>query len=238
MRGVPSTTRHGTNAGYVAGCRQDCCRRAHGRRMNRYRARLAAGEHATVPAIGTRRRLQALAALGWSQREIARRLDVTQAQVHLWATDTGPTFVLATTAAPIAALYEQLCMTPGPAARTRAYAAAAGWAPPLAWDDDIDDPAARPDLGAKAHSLDLDEWCHLVSLHVNPDEAARRCGVKDVNSIEMAATRHGHARALRWLAALTLDRPMQDGQGRETVDILKARAARLRRLADEAGAAA
>ncbi|WP_295694431.1 hypothetical protein, partial [Lapillicoccus sp.] len=53
-------------------------------------------------------------------------------------------------------VYDRLSMTPGPSPTARARAAARGYAPPLAWDDDtIDDPRALPDLGDHpTHPLD------------------------------------------------------------------------------------
>jgi hypothetical protein len=41
-------------------------------------------------------------------------------------------------------------MTPGPSDYYRNKARGLGWAPPLAWDDDlIDNPQAKPDLGER-----------------------------------------------------------------------------------------
>ena len=40
-------------------------------------------------------------------------------------------------------------MTPGPSARIRGDALRRGWHSPLLWDDDIDDPAARPARGRR-----------------------------------------------------------------------------------------
>lgn len=48
----------------------------------------------------------------------------------------------------IAAMYDQLAMTPGPSTCTRNKAAKRGYAPPLAWDDgDLDNPDATPANG-------------------------------------------------------------------------------------------
>lgn len=108
---------------------------------------LAPGQ--TVNATGTRRRTQALIAIGWSLSEQARRVGRTVSN-HKYVL-TAPTVQLRT-AQTVAALYDELSATtpvPGPSAtRARRWAQREGWAPPLAWDDDtIDDPDARPDLG-------------------------------------------------------------------------------------------
>lgn len=70
--------------------------------------------------------------------------------------------------------------------------ARAGWAPPMAWDDEtIDDPAASPANGMdRKRGVDLDEWLHLVRSGEHPDRAARRCGVS-LNTVEVAAHRAG-----------------------------------------------
>lgn len=119
------------------------CRRAHAANRASYRRRryLHRGGF-LVPAAGTRRRLQALAAIGWSSREVARRLGVTpQTLRRLY----GQTSVLTSTRDRVAALYDELSMTPGSNRTTVTWAVRRGWAPPLAWDDDrIDDPAAKP----------------------------------------------------------------------------------------------
>ncbi len=104
-----------------------------------------------VDATGTHRRLQALGALGWSGARLAARLGLSRAN---YGAMMGTPRVTARRAADVVRLYDELWQTPPPedtvrdrqaATRTRRHAAAAGWVPPLAWDDDtIDDPAARP----------------------------------------------------------------------------------------------
>jgi len=97
---------------------------------------------AYVDMIGTRRRIEALRAIGWPTEIIAAEaLGWSRALRDL---PRGP-LVLRTTADKIRAFYDTHSMTLGPSTRTRAHAARAGWAPPLAWDDDeIDDPQAQP----------------------------------------------------------------------------------------------
>lgn len=109
------------------------------------------GATVVVDSTGTRRRLQALMLLGWSiQRIAATRGTGRQRLDHaLVGRD-----VYASTARAVSAAYEALWDQTPPqdttgdriaAARARNRARAAGWAPPMAWDDDtIDDPTATP----------------------------------------------------------------------------------------------
>lgn len=96
-----------------------------------------------VDTTGTVRRLRALMAIGWTAERIAEHgpWDTGEALLIISKRDT----VHVDTRDRVAAIYEQLCMTPGPSARTRRYAASKGWAPPLAWDN-IDDPDETPAL--------------------------------------------------------------------------------------------
>lgn len=104
---------------------------------------LMAGQ-SRVDATGTRRRLQALSAIGYSQEDLIGRLGMAAAWAHcLWSDQK--LLVAAATAARVEALYNELSMTPGTASRARLWAVRRGYPPPLAWDDDaIDDPGARP----------------------------------------------------------------------------------------------
>lgn len=97
-----------------------------------------------VPAVGTMRRLQALQALGWPHSQLKARTGVDTRQL------VAPTLqgrirrrVDYASHAAVEAVYETLCMTPGPSGRTRTLAGLRGYLPPLAWDDP-DDPTERP----------------------------------------------------------------------------------------------
>lgn len=108
---------------------------------------------ARVDATGTRRRLQALVATGWSQRSLARML-ASAGTRPAWGLIHGQPHVTVATERAVRALYARLWDQPPPettrderyaAAVARRCAARHGWEPPLAWDDDeIDDPAAQP----------------------------------------------------------------------------------------------
>lgn len=112
---------------------------------------------ATIDGTGTRRRLQALSVIGWSQPRLARLLGVAPANFNSMIHGRRSPGVTVATARAAAALYDQLWnVTPDAANRfeaagithTRRAAENNGWAPPLAWDDDtIDDPTAEPYVG-------------------------------------------------------------------------------------------
>jgi transcriptional regulator with XRE-family HTH domain len=102
-----------------------------------------------VDATGARRRVQALARVGWPAARVAERAGMTRG--NLAAALRGDR-VTVCTARRIRDAYDALWdadpIAGGVPAhmveRTRQRARTAGWAPPAAWDDDIDDPAARP----------------------------------------------------------------------------------------------
>ncbi|MEV4287401.1 hypothetical protein AB0K40_17995 [Nonomuraea bangladeshensis] len=136
-----------------------------------------------IDATGTRRRIQALAAIGWTLTEQGHRIGRAPTSMCYLALARGDK-VTAAVAARVAALYDELSMTPAPESdtsrRSRARAETRGWAPPLAWDDEtIDDPAAVPDLGqqvsrAVAVAENADE---LARQGLSPQQVAERLGV-------------------------------------------------------------
>lgn len=115
-----------------------------------------------VPALGTTRRLQALVANGYSQREICRRLG--------WAWQGNATalflgraeYVVARRAREVADLFTQLQMVPGTDVRARNRGRDHGWALPLDWDEDhIDDPnyeAERSHVRSIVRDPERIEW--------------------------------------------------------------------------------
>lgn len=109
-------------------------------RLLRTRLDIGSAIQGLVPATGTRRRLQALGAIGWSQRELVRMLGGSQLQI------ARNDAVLAVTAQLVGDLYQRLSDTPGPSSRTAQLARNRGWLPPIWWDNDqIDDLAYEPD---------------------------------------------------------------------------------------------
>lgn len=149
-----------------------------------HHAALASG--ASVPVLGTARRLQALTAAGYTARQLATAAG-TPHQTISELTGCRHPYVFVSTARRIAELFDRLQLTPPPqpdsygARRAKARAARRGWAPPLAWDDDtIDDPAAKPDLGSSGVASFAERYLELRD-HVgvtDHDEIAARLGVK------------------------------------------------------------
>jgi hypothetical protein len=96
-----------------------------------------------VPAIGAVRRLQALMTQGWRYQDLTPRLGFDAATV---AKNAGG-WVTPRKHEAVARLYEQLWNQEGPGDMGyRKRCQTMGFAPPMAWDDDnIDNPAAKPD---------------------------------------------------------------------------------------------
>lgn len=99
---------------------------------------------------GSRRRVEALMAIGYSALEQAHRIGKlpNPFRASVWTAKV----IHPETAKAIAKLYDQLWCQPraldGQTLRTLKLAARKGYAPPQAWDDDsIDDPIAIPNLG-------------------------------------------------------------------------------------------
>ena len=146
---TPGDPRHGTTCGYHAGCHDICCRAAMARYEKQGRlARLSGGR--AVPALGAKRRLQALMALGWSSTEIATAANLPDRN-HVFRILNGQkgkptTWLERSTYEWVCDVYERLCMTlpTSPYAnRVKTQARARGCLPPLVWDD-IDDPDEQP----------------------------------------------------------------------------------------------
>lgn len=179
---TPEDPRHGTHRGYVVGCREDCCTRAHTRYMKLYRL-------GRIPQLidptGTVRRIQALYALGWTSADIGEQCGRGREWARMIARSTS---VTTTTADRIVVAYEALSMRlphGGYANRSRRHAQRMGWAPPLAWDDEtIDDPAATPrgQHGGGPRKTDLDPVVverillgeHLAATRAERHEVIRR----------------------------------------------------------------
>lgn len=105
-----------------------------------------------VDGAATRRRLQALVAVGHTVAALAARLGMTGSSLgRVIRSESG---VTAAKAVAVRDLYDELWDKPPVestpiervnARHAREHAAARGWALPAAWDDDeIDDPAAKP----------------------------------------------------------------------------------------------
>lgn len=134
--------------------------------------------HRGVDPTGTRRRVQALAWMGWPCREVAARAGATQRTLAtLILPHRRISFALAQK---VAAVYDELNGKPGPSKAAAGKARGAGFAPPLAWDDDsIDNPAAAPNFGevVRGATVTDEEARHLLSFGLSRHEVARRLGV-------------------------------------------------------------
>lgn len=202
-KGLPSANilnlsdpRHGTVAGRVAHRKMGdpVCARCQ-RAIRIYNATILSRftDTGLVSSLGARRRVQALACIGWSAPMLAREGG--------WKSYHGVTDVFLIeainrqTAQRISELFDRLCMTPAPdgigSAKARAKAKRLGWAPPLAWDD-IDNDAAPAHMGPSRKtwaSADLiSEADHLLSLGESIEQTARKLGVKP-DAIEQARSR-------------------------------------------------
>lgn len=179
--------RHGTRANYDRGCRCPDAREAH--RLYRKRRREGRALDAYIDATGTRRRLQALAAIGWSAPALAARSTVTSTMIsYLRQPSTGP-LVRRDIAAVVTALYDRWSGTPGPCGRVRGAARHNRYAPPLAWDDDaIDDPAASPVTVLETRRDVAAEARFLASFGESLEHIAAQLGVLPT-SVERAVYR-------------------------------------------------
>lgn len=136
----PTDHRHGTNAGYKAGCREACCRAANAKRCaeNRKRLYLTKGQAGWVSPRGVQRRIEALMFMGWRQADIA--------EIGGWCGKqriqelTRRKLVHPSTVERVDQVYRALCMKRGPSPETRYYAKRKGYVGPLAWDDIDNDP--------------------------------------------------------------------------------------------------
>jgi hypothetical protein len=118
-----------------------------------------------VDAAGTRRRLQALMAIGWPQLRLGPHFGL---HPHYVTELLRQQRVYGTTAMTVAAAYDRLWnqdprqhgVAKGPFKKIVNHARANAWAPPGAWDDDlIDDPQAHPEWTGYC-GTDRGWWVH------------------------------------------------------------------------------
>lgn len=137
-----------------------------------------------VPAVGSMRRLRALAVLGWPVSELAARVGMRVEQVSRIRRGGYGWSVLASTARKVTACYDGLSMVPGPSTLTGLRARRVGWVPPLAWEGvDMDDPAAVPDMGDEGLPATSCDWV-VVELVIAGEPVPRRC--TDAEAAEVA----------------------------------------------------
>lgn len=135
------------------GCRCDDCKWA----IYRYNKRLALDHIRTgsrrMPALGVRRRIEALGAIGYSFEAIASNMPETYNRMHVRRLLLHREWVSRKTFADVDSVFDRLAMTEPPRtnqserssySKTINRAKRNGYAPPLAWLD-IDDPDEIPD---------------------------------------------------------------------------------------------
>ena len=145
----------------------------------------AVPDSAMVNPVGSIRRLQALAAVGWPLHLLAERLGHSSEPNLLSAKR-----IRAGTARRVIALLNDLWDVPGPSSSARIRAARRGWAPPAAWDEeDIDDPRAsatgiRPAAQSTRARRSTDTRAYLAgeakflaAAGVDPEQVAERLGI-------------------------------------------------------------
>ena len=116
-----------------------------------------------IDATGSRRRIQALRAIGWSTKEIAKQARTCDARIQLIS--NGQPTVRHSLNVKIREAYRILAQqTPAgrDVIRVKNTAVRNSWAPPGAWDDDrIDDPTAAPDWTGHC-GTDRGYWIHRL----------------------------------------------------------------------------
>lgn len=103
----------------------------------------------TVSAIPAQRRVRALMAMGWNQKQQAAKSGVSHNMLNAIAAGRRKT-IRRWSDEKITALFDEISMIQGPDQRVRRYALSMKWFPPLAWDD-IDDLSERPRWHGTVH---------------------------------------------------------------------------------------
>jgi transcriptional regulator with XRE-family HTH domain len=210
----PPEHAHGVNFNCYSNHRCRCADcRAYSTEQARLRHKLKAYGQWTerhVPSTGTRRRLQALIAIGWSQEKLAAEMGLTGASNLRRFLSSSRTQVRATTHDRVAALYDRLWdIAPEHGSwrslsafnRSRNYARAHRFLPPLAWDDidtDVEPPAVDRDptfIDDTAVELAMTgAQVHLTTLE--RIEAVRRLNARCLSDTEIAALLHINDRSV------------------------------------------
>jgi hypothetical protein len=197
----PTDHKHGeTGTCYVDhGCRCADCRRGRAEYEYWREHMLSAGRELLVDATGTRRRLRALGAIGWSARLIGERYGLSENWVSSVCANNR---VQAATAEFAKRVYDDLSMVPpvpvghhekARVANAKSWARRNGWPPPLAWDDDtIDDPAASPQLDAVAELAEPERFAERC------DEATVEAAVRGEKPSLAPLERREVVRRLYW----------------------------------------
>lgn len=137
-----------------------------------------------VPALGARRRLQALQALGYSTYDIAAHLGVGQRVVSGYLSEYS---VYGRTWQRIDTLYRELSHVPGPSKHAATLARGYGHRAPLDWDGlDLDDPDDAPDTEVAFAGWGSGATTAEVARRIAQDAAAR-AHVRNLKQLREAA---------------------------------------------------
>lgn len=133
-----------------------------------------------VDATGSRRRLRALSANGWTSRALAQQLGHADHSTVLEVRSGSTLTIRRFTADAVRGLYDRLWDVDGGSARARRHAQRHGWPVPLAWDDDtIDDPTATPYAGQDDGGCHVcEDIDHLLGAGEHPVAVAERLSRK------------------------------------------------------------
>lgn len=195
--------RHGTYAGYVAHtkdgdghcepCRSAARRYQAGRKWDQH-----TGSPRSVSALPTRRRLEALMALGWDMKSLAPLIGAAPQMIHRWRIIES---IYRHNHDRVARVYDQLSMRLPPTdttaqkntvTRIKSLATRNGYAPPLAWDN-IDDPNETPKTtGTRRPQHTLAEYRFLIEAGESHHAAITKLGITD-KGLERAIYREKEA---------------------------------------------
>lgn len=145
-----------------------------------------------VSAVGTRRRLQALYAIGHGSLAIEAATGLTGSSIRriLYVRSDA---VTAATHDTVKRCYRTLCATPGRNQTVRNRARRNGWHGPAAWDD-IDNPTAQPEVMAPYEppakngrdSMRMVDLEHLLSLGESETAIAKQMGASEAYIHDLA----------------------------------------------------
>jgi transcriptional regulator with XRE-family HTH domain len=171
------------------------------------------GQTVNVDATGTRRRIQALVTIGWSQSRIGELLGMAPGNFNRTIKADR---VQAATARKVKEVYEELWDQPQTetdwrskisASRSRNYAKEHGWLPPLAWDDEtIDDPNVGPSVFEETPMVHGEERIgdieFLIRSGAGQSEILSRLGFKNMGALERLCQRYGRGDVVRTMKNL------------------------------------
>lgn len=115
--------------------------------------------HAHVPALGTIRRLRALARIGWDLQSISQATGISRLALLKIRAEYQDSVTAATRLA-VREFYENRAGLRGPSEGAARYAARQNWFPPAAWDDDTIETATNTSAwrNTRRKGWEVDLW--------------------------------------------------------------------------------